>query len=196
MFIIPKVYYLYTSIDKVFVKKLLTILFIILIALTPSFTPDNQGDKVDTKAKIKAVYIYNFTKYIEWPADYQASDFTIAILGENQSLYNELTNMSKVKKVDNKPFKIKLISDVSEIGKSHIVYIPDENRSNLAKALVNTKGKSALIVTETTGYAKKGASINFIILGGTQKFELNKSTAESNNLKVSSTLANIAVLVK
>ncbi len=113
MFIIPKVYYLYTSIDKVFVKKLLTILFIILIALTPSFTPDNQGDKVDTKAKIKAVYIYNFTKYIEWPADYQASDFTIAILGENQSLYNELTNMSKVKKVDNKPFKIKLINLVA-----------------------------------------------------------------------------------
>lgn len=176
-------------------KKLLTILFVILIAFTPSFTPDIQSIKVDTKAKIKAVFIYNFTKYIEWPTDYQASDFTIAILGDNQSLYNELTNMSKVKKVDNKPFKIKLISDVSEIGKSHIIYIPHENRANLSKALVNTKGKSALIVTETTGHAKKGASINFIILGGRQKFELNKSTAESNNLKVSSTLASIAVLV-
>jgi len=193
---IPKFYYFYTPIDKIFVKNLLTILLLILIALTTSFTPDSKGSKVDTQAKIKAVFIYNFTKYIEWPADYQASDFTIAILGENQSLYNELTNMSKVKKVDNKPFKIKLINNVSEIGKSHIVYIPHENSTNLAKALVKTKGKSALIVTETTGYAKKGASINFIILGGRQKFELNKSTAESNNLKVSSTLANIAVLVK
>jgi|TARA_B110001469_G_C9645459_1_gene326037 hypothetical protein len=195
MFNTAKIYYLYQLIDKVFVKKLLIILFVSLIALTPSFTPDLPEDKVDTKAKIKAVFIYNFTKYIEWPADYQASDFTIAILGDNQSLYNELTNMSKVKKVDNKPFKIKLISDVSEIGKSHIVYIPNENSSNLAKAVVNTKGKSALIVTETRGHAGKGASINFIILGGRQKFELNKLTAESNNLKVSSTLANIAVLV-
>jgi hypothetical protein len=195
MFNTPKIYYLYQLIDKVVVKKLLIILFLSLIALTPSFTPDVPKDKVDTKAKIKAVFIYNFTKYIEWPADYQASDFTIAILGDNQSLYNELTKMSKVKKVDNKPFKIKLISDVSEIGKSHIVYIPNENSANLAKALVITKGKSALIVTETIGHAGKGASINFIILGGRQKFELNKLTAESNNLKVSSTLANIAVLV-
>lgn len=176
-------------------KKLLTILALLFIASFPSFTPANQGPKMDTNAKIKAVFIYNFTKYIEWPADYQAGDFTIAILGDNESMYQEMSNMSKVKKVANRPFTIKAISSVSEIGKSHIVYIPEDNSSLVSKALSSVKGKSTLIVTESPGYAKKGATINFMIAGGRQKFELNKSTAQQHNLKVSSTLENIAVLV-
>lgn len=191
----PKVYYFYKLTSTLFVKKLLTILSFLLIAVGPSFTPANQAPKVDTNAKIKAVFIYNFTKYIEWPTDYQTGDFTIAILGENEALFKELGNMSKVKKVANRPFTIKKISSPSEIGNSHIVYIPNENIASLPKALTGSKGKSTLIVTETPGYAKKGATINFTILGGRQKFELNKSTALQNNLKVSSTLENIAVLV-
>ena len=196
MRLIPKVYYFYKLTEKKFVKKLLTILTLLLIVVLPAFTPANQGPKVDTGAKIKAVYIYNFTKYIEWPADYQSGDFTIAILGENASLYKELNNMSKVKKVANRPFTIKLINNVDEIGKSHIVYIPKDNISLVAKALSKVNGKSTLIVTESPGYAKKGATINFMIAGGRQKFELNKSTAQLHNLKVSSTLESLAVLVK
>lgn len=195
MRLIPKVYYFYKLTEKKFVKKLLTILTLLLFAVFPAFTPANQGPKVDTNAKIKAVFIYNFTKYIEWPADYQTGDFTIAILGDNQSLYQELSNMSKVKKVANRPFTIKSISNASEIGKSHIVYIPEGNSALVAKALTTAKGKSTLIVTESPGYAQKGATINFMIAGGRQKFELNKSTAQQHNLKISSTLESIAVLV-
>jgi hypothetical protein len=177
------------------VKKLLTLLTLLLILVFPAFTPANQGGKVDTNAKIKAVFIYNFTKYIEWPTDYQAGDFTIAILGSNESLFQELTNMSKVKKVANQPFTIKVIDNASQIGKAHIVYIPEDNIGLVGKALSTVKGKSTLIVTESPGYAKKGAAINFTIASGRQKFELNKSTAQQHNLKVSSTLENIAVLV-
>lgn len=176
-------------------KKLLTTSVLLLVLVLQAFTPANQAPKVDTNAKIKAVFIYNFTKYIEWPADYQSGDFTIAILGDNESLFKELSNMSKVKKVANRPFTIKKINNASQIGKSHIVYIPTENSPAVAKALSSVKGKSTLVVTESPGYAKKGATINFMIAGGRQKFELNKSTAQQHNLKVSSTLENIAVLV-
>lgn len=176
-------------------KKLLTIVFAILIVGFTSFTPANQGPKMDTNAKIKAVFIYNFTKLIEWPSNYRTGDFTIAILGENPSLYTELSKMSKVKKVGNQPFTIKAINDPSEIGQAHIVYVPEDNNALVTKALSMVKSKSTLIITETPGYAKKGATINFIITGGRQKFELNKSTAQRHNLKVSSTLESIAVLV-
>ena len=103
--------------------------------------------------------------------------------------------MSKLKKVADQPFTIKLIKEVSQIGKSHIVYIPQNNNAALAKTLSTVKGKSTLIVTESPGYAKRGATINFTISGGQQKFELNKSIAQQHNLKVSSTLESKAVLV-
>ena len=195
MRLIPKVYYFYILPKKAFVKKLLVILTLLFVIVLPAFTPVYQGSKVDTNAKIKAVFIYNFTKYIEWPTDYQSGDFTIAILGDNSSLHKYLSEMSKLKKVANQPFTINVISDISQIGKSHIVYIPQNNSAVVEKALSKVKGKSTLIVTESPGYAKRGATINFTISGGQQKFELNKSTAQQHNLKVSSTLESKAVLV-
>ncbi|MFT7084515.1 MAG: hypothetical protein ACJAV5_000221 [Vicingaceae bacterium] len=195
MRLIPKVYYFYQLTKQEFVKKFLTILILLFVIVQPAFIPADQGSKVDTNAKIKAIFLYNFTKYIQWPADYQTGDFTIAILGDNASLYKELSNMSKVKKVGNQPFTIKLIDDASEIGKSHIVYIPKDNNAVVSKALSTVKGKSTLVVTESPGYAQRGATINFTITGGQQKFELNKLTAQQHNLKVSSTLESKAVLV-
>ena len=46
----------------------------------------------DTNAKIKAVYIYNFTKYIEWPKEYREQIFVIGVLGES-ALFDELKTM-------------------------------------------------------------------------------------------------------
>ena len=195
MRLIPKVYYFYKLTKKIFVKKLLVVLTLLFVIVHPAFTPADQGPRVDTNAKIKAVFIYNFTKYIQWPADYQTGDFTIAILGDNASLYKDLVNMSKVKKVGNQNLNIKLIADASQIGKAHIVYIPQNNNALVGNTLSAVKGKSTLVVTESPGYASRGATINFTITGGQQKFELNKLTAQRHNLKVSSTLESKAVLV-
>lgn len=176
-------------------KKLIAILFILTLFISTAFSPNIRRQKVDTNAKIKAVFIYNFTKYIEWPSDYQDGEFTIGILGENEALYKELDNMSKVKKVANRSFSIKKIASVNDIGKPHILYIPANSKISLATAVLQVKNKSTLIVTEKPGLAKLGSAINFIIVGNRQKFELNKSNAERHNLKVASVLEKLAVLV-
>ena len=141
------------------------------------------------------MFIYNFTKYIEWPSNYRSGQFTIGILGDNEALYLELEKMSKVKKVANQSFSIERYESISEVEGPHILYIPMDSSSELNQAVTKLKNKSTLIVTEKPGLALKGSSINFIIEGNRQKFELNKSTTESHNLKVASTLENLAVLV-
>lgn len=161
-----------------------------------AFTPGYNASNPDTNAKIKAVFIYNFTKYIEWPENYKTGEFTIGILGENQSLYNELNKMSKVKKVANQTFSIRNYSDIGDVSNPHILYIPADSTEALSKAVNKLKGKSTLIVTEKPGMAEKGSAINFVIVGNRQKFELNKNTAEKHNLKVASTLEKLAVLVE
>jgi len=172
-------------------KKFIGIAFIFILTISTAYTPP----KVDTNAKIKAVFIYNFTKYIEWPSSYQSGEFTIGILGDNPTLFNELTKMSKVKKVANQSFSIKSYNLVSEVDNPHILYIPNDKAAELSEAVKKLKGKSTLIVTEKPGLAKLGSAINFIIVGNRQKFELNKSTAEQHKLKVASTLENLAVMV-
>jgi hypothetical protein len=166
-----------------------------MLLLTTGFKEKTVVPKVDTNAKIKAVFIYNFTKYIEWPAVAQVGEFKIGILGDNPTLFSELDKMSKVKKVNNRSFSISSFGAVSEIESPHILYIPSDKTDLLSDAVSRFKGKSTLIVTEKPGLAQKGSGINFVILGNRQKFELNKTNVSQQNLKVASALENIAVLV-
>jgi hypothetical protein len=166
-----------------------------LFALYAASSPNTLPQGTDTNAKIKAVFIYNFTKYIEWPSEHKGGEFTIAILGRNNALYDELNKMSQIKKIANQSFSIVSYNSISEIKIPHILYIPSDSTEELARAVEKLRGKSTLIVTEKPGMARKGAGINFVVIGSRQKFELNKSNVEKHNLKVASTLENLAVLV-
>jgi hypothetical protein len=156
-------------------------------------TPDQSEE---ANAKIKAIYIYNFTKYIEWPESYKEGNFVVGVLGNNVALVNELNKMASSKTVGTQKFEIKSISSPADCAKCHIVYILSDNSGQLADVLGKVKGKSTLIVTDKSGLATKGSAINFFIDGNKQKIELNKSNIEKYKLKVASTLLEMAVQVK
>jgi hypothetical protein len=173
-------------------------LFFILLAaaLLPSWIVIRPDQSEEASAKIKAIYIYNFTKYIEWPEDYKDGNFVVGVLGNNVPLINELNKMATSKTVGNQKIEIKNMASVSEASKCHIVFILSDNSGQLTDVLGKVKGKSALIVTDKPGLAKLGSAINFFIDDNKQKIELNKSNIEKYKLKVASTLVEMAVQVK
>lgn len=145
-------------------------------------------------SKIKAIFMYNFTKYVEWPGNYHQGDFVIGILGAT-SLSTELEKMSQKCKVGLQPFKIMRYNNVTEIGKCHILYIANEKSSSLSSALTKVKNHSTLIVTESEGLALKGSAINFVSVNSKQRFELSKSNAGRYGLQVSSSLNALAIMI-
>lgn len=167
-------------------------IFLVLFILSTGF---RLNSNVDTNAKIKAVFIYNFTKYIEWPQTYKEGDFTIGIIGETP-LYSELIKMTETKKVANQTLEVKKFTSPSEVTKCHILYVSREKSSTLTDVLKKVKNNSTLLVTEENGLMEKGAGINFIIKDNRQKFELNKGNVEKYKLKVSSNLEALAFTVK
>ena len=172
-------------------KKIVFIL-ISLFFIQTGFKP---AGAIDTNAKIKAVFIYNFTKYIEWPKNYQEGEFTIGIVGESP-LYSELTKMTQTKKVANQSLQVKKFSSADEVSKCHILYLSKDKSAEISPLLKKLKNNSTLIVTEEAGLVDKGAGINFIIKNNRQKFELNKGNVEKYKLKVSSSLEALAFTVK
>lgn len=172
-------------------KKIVFILFSLFFIQT-GFKP---AGVIDTNAKIKAVFIYNFTKYIEWPKAYKEGEFTIGIIGESP-LYSELTKMTQTKKVANQSLQVKKFNSIDELSKCHILYLSKDKSGEISSLLKSLKNNSTLIVTEETGLVDKGAGINFIIKDNRQKFELNKGNVEKYKLKVSSSLEALAFTVK
>ena len=177
------------------------ILLIALIALNfisgKNPTPA-QTQMRDTNAKIKAVFLYNFTKYIEWPEGKREGNFVIGVLGQSP-VFSELANSAH--KNTEKPsavryLDIKSCNDVNSIAECHMLYIPNGSSEMLKMAVDKSEGHNTLIVTDKAGLAKLGgADINFVVSNNKVKFELNKSNVQKHELKVSNLLTNLAILV-
>ncbi len=166
------------------------LLFTSLIVVGP------QDQSEEASAKIKAIYIYNFTKYIEWPGNYKEGNFVVGVLGNNPPLLTELTKMAATKKVGSQKLEILNLSSFTDDSRCNIVYILPDNSTQLSDVVNKLKSKSTLIVTDKPGLAKQGAAINFIISENKQRIELNVTNIEKYRLKVASTLVDMSVQVK
>ena len=144
-------------------------------------------------AKLKAIYIQNFTKYIEWPS--KKGDFVIGVLGNTPTLSFLKNIASRSKTKTNQDIVIKTYSSVEQIGKCQLLYVTKGKSSLLKSVTSKLKNNHTLIITEKPGLAKKGAAINFVINDNKMKFELNKSNAEKYGLNVGSSLAKLAIVV-
>lgn len=150
----------------------------------------------DTNARLKSVFIYNFTRYIDWPTDYKSGSFVINMFGNNSAMLAELNNMAKTKMVGTQKIEIRNTTSLDGIGKCNILYVTPDVATPIADIVSKIKGKAILLVTEQPGLAKKGSAINFVVVDNRQKFELNQINAEKNNLKVSSSLLALAIPVE
>jgi hypothetical protein len=175
-------------------KKNLVILLSLILFSSWSVVRLDQSE--EASAKIKAIYIYNFTKYIEWPDSYKQGNFVVGVYGNSSPLLNELNKMASVKTVGTQKLEIKNISSPADASQCHIIYILSDNSTLLPDVLGKVKNKSALIVTDKAGMAAKGSGINFVIVDNKQKIELNRSNIEKYKLKVASTLVEMALQVK
>jgi hypothetical protein len=170
------------------------ILFIIAAFCIMSFDVVEYSflQKDDTNARIKAVYLYNFTRYFEWPSNMREGTFVICTIGSNSGLSAELNKMATQKMVGNQKIEIKTASSIGDAGKCNILYLMGDNSSQLKDAMAAYKGKGTLVVTEKTGMGKAGAVINFVVSENKQAFELNTASAQKTGLKVSTNLKDLA----
>lgn len=144
--------------------------------------------------KFHSVFIYNFTKYVEWPDSYKSGDFVIGVLGKTP-LNDYLEAMAQTKKVGNQALKIKKYNDPSAIDKCHIIFIPKDKSGELNAVKKALGSQPTLVITEKEGLGSQGSGINFVQIDGRWKFELNESAVSSQNLKVSSELKRLAILL-
>ena len=144
--------------------------------------------------KFHTVFIYNFTKYIQWPDANGSGNFVIGVVGES-GITDALKGMAANKKVNGRPIEVKVFKSAAEVANCHMVYLPDNQSGELGTLRSNLASKPTLIITERSGLAKKGSDINFVMEGGRWKFEINQAAADMHKLKISQELTKFAVKI-
>jgi hypothetical protein len=140
--------------------------------------------------KFKAIFIYNFTKYINWPAS--QGNFVINILG-NGNIMGEIEGIAAKKMVGSTQIETRRINSTAEINNCHILFITAGKTELLPEAFLMAKRKNILLITEKANSCKNGSCINFVNREGKLTFEISKSNIESCGLEVSSDLLKLGI---
>lgn len=159
-----------------------------------AFTANRQADKA-SEYNLKAAFIYNFTKYIEWKAGAVDNDFIIGVIGASP-ISAPLDEIVKTEMVNGKKITVRHFTSPSDISFCHILFISRNTNAALDDILAKTTGKGMLIVSEQDGYAKEGAAINFVVIDRKLKFQANVNAINKAGLTASSQLLKLAIIVK
>lgn len=144
--------------------------------------------------EIHAAMLFNFIKYVQWPNEAEGGDFVVGVIGDD-NVYNTLNQWYNGKTKGSKKYVIKKLGSPAESSQCQVVYVGKAKNKDFDDIKSVIGDKSILTVTDGNGLGQKGSCINFKVIDGKLKFELNQSTLTSSNLKVSSQLSSMAILI-
>ena len=148
----------------------------------------------DLEYRLKAAFLYNFARFVEWPTDPSApggSSLTVGVLGEDP-FGPILLDTVKGKLVQGKKLRIRRFQTVGEVTDCDVLFISTSEKDRLSAILARLRGQSVLTVGETEGFLERGGMIEFKIRRGAVRFEVNLAAAEHEGLRVSSQLLRVA----
>lgn len=167
--------------------------FRLLAAITVIAVTGSARPQTPTEYQVKATYLYNFSKFVEWPANLNGDQNTpiiIGILGDDP-FGPEIERTINGKTSNGRRLAIKRFPNLRALEYCHILFISASERNSLRQTLAAV-GPGVLTVGEADHFVQTGGIINFVFVENTVHFEINKVAAERAGLKISAKLLNIA----
>jgi hypothetical protein len=168
---------------------------LLLVALLHSNVA-NSADSDSLEIKVKAAYLYNFLRFVEWPEDSKLVS-NICVLGINKSYHSAFSSLAAISKKSEK-IKIDFFNtddDMKNLSSCQILFITD-NASNKSKAVIDylnsDRDSHVLTIGESNDFINKGGMINFINVKDKIRFEINQDITKAAGLKISSKVLRIA----
>jgi YfiR/HmsC-like len=156
-----------------------------------------RGQAVD-EYQLKAAFIYNFAKFVEWPpqAFRNASDpINVCILGQSP-VGAALEQTVAGKTVDKRAFVVRQIYDTRGAAGCQILFVGSSEKKRWRAILGELNTAGILSVGDDEGFASSGGVANFKLEDGRIRIEVNVGAAEKERLRISAKLLNLAQIVK
>ena len=147
-----------------------------------------------TEYQLKAAFLLNFAKFVEWPPKVFAeatSPMVLGILGENP-FGDVLERTIRDKTINSRPLVIKEFRSAAEATNCHLLFIGASEKARLPEIVAGLRGACVLTVGETDRFTEAGGMINFVRQGNKTRFQINEVAAKGVGLKISSKLLSLA----
>ncbi len=183
---------------KIGIYKLMVLILIPVVFPHVAIAEPEQNQEY----KIKAAFIFNFIKFVDWPKEKFSGEknIVIGVIGKNPfgNAFDPIKNRQiNSRKVVIKTFKSLKESDlndeqIEDIRKCHALLICSSEKQQVRKIIDIIKGYYVLSIGETKDFLESDGIINFLIEDGKVCFEINNFNAKREKLDISSQLLRLA----
>ncbi|HVU17864.1 MAG TPA: YfiR family protein [Candidatus Didemnitutus sp.] len=147
--------------------------------------------------QVKAVFLFNFTHFVEWPpAAFKSPDapLVIGIFGEDP-FGRTLDDVVRGEKAGLHPLVVRRIHDPAEAADCHVLFVFRSAMSNFAAVLAAVRDHAVLTVGDGDDFARRGGMIRFVTASNKIRLRINLDAVRSAGLTVSSKLLRPADIV-
>lgn len=147
--------------------------------------------------EVKAVFLFNFSQFVDWPPRAFAGSqepLIIGVLGEDPfgAVLDEVVHEESV---NGRPLVARRFDDVSQVDHCHILFVASSQRARLDEILRQLHGRPILTVADFDGFAEQGGMVRFATVAGRIRLHINLDAARAENLTISSKLLRPAQIV-
>ncbi len=172
--------------------RLLLGLVLALSACTPITSAQNV-----TESEVKAAFLYNFAKFVEWPEDRFTSPsdpVRLCVFG-GESLESDLRQVVNGKSIGTRPVQIQRVG-LPQVKHCHVLFLGASESQRLPQVLEAARSGSVLTVGDFPGFTEQGGVISLVVDENRIRFEVNLKAAQEARLKLSSKLLSLAKSVQ
>jgi hypothetical protein len=151
-----------------------------------------------TDYEVKAAYLYNFGRFVEWPANgiaAKSAPFTVCVLGQDP-FGSALDATLRGETIGGKSVTAKRISTPPEAVSCQILFISSAEGSRLNKIIEALDKEAVLTASDMPQFSQRGGMIQFVLEGNRVRFEINLTAVQRAGLTLSSELLKVATTVR
>lgn len=168
-----------------------------LIAITAMTSHAYAPATAPTEYQVKAAFLYNFAKFVEWPAESFAkpdAEFQICVWRSNP-FGDDLEEVVRGKSIRRHPIRILAARSLQDLASCHILFVGYADEARVPQLLLGLNRQSTLVVSECERYSIHDAMITFSLENDRVRFVINNKAASNAGLKISSKLLGLATKV-
>lgn len=173
------------------------LLFFVILLRCASFAPSGVAQQSKPEEyQVKAVYLYNFGRFVEWPATPATDEpFAICVIGRDP--FGPVLDATVAREtIGSRKLVARRIATTRDATNCQILFIPSSEASRMKEILTLLDKSSVLTVSDMPGFTNSGGMIQFVLKDNKVRFEVNLTSAEKAGLTFSSQLLKVATDVK
>jgi hypothetical protein len=169
---------------------------VVLSALALPSVGHAQAQGSAPEYQVKAAYLFNFTKFTEWPSAVLPPGAPIQVCVAGRDHFGESLSTLESKVVHNHPIHVRRDLRAGTLRGCHVVFVAEEDDRTEQAVLRSAEAVSALTVSDREGFVERGGTIGMLTRDSRILFEINVEAAHRAGLKLSSQMLKLARSVK